>query len=281
VGRGQAALVEEDATGVGAIFPSGDRLAVMINGLYHSWLPFGGVHTRLGAFPAIVHPAPRDVAIIGLASGDTPWASGLRAQTASLTVFEIFRPQPHLLAAASTHEFPGGPSLARLQAFLADPRLRIVVADGRQALAAEETLYDVIEADALWPETAWSGNLFSVEFFELCARRLKPGGIMCSWTPTPRIRRTFRHVFPYVIAFEGGGISVGSKEPLALDREAWKDRLRDPHVSAYLGGEAVVEDVAARLDKAQLRTEPPRSDFNHDLFPRDEFLTPDAGRGRP
>ena len=66
------ALLEEDATGVGVIVPNGDRLAVMINGLYHSWLPFGGVHTRLGAFPAVVHPSPRDVAIIGLASGDTP-----------------------------------------------------------------------------------------------------------------------------------------------------------------------------------------------------------------
>jgi len=280
VAEAAPALVDEDASGVGAIFPSGDRLAVMINGLYHSWLPFGGVHTRLGAFPAIVHPAPRDVAIIGLASGDTPWASGLRAETASITVFEIFRPQPRLLADA-TRGFPGGPSLERLQSFLADPRLRLVLGDGRQALASEDAKYDVIEADALWPETAWSGNLFSVEFFELCARRLKPGGLMCSWTPTPRIRRTFRHVFPYVIALEGGGISIGSNEPLTLDRDAWKERLRTPHVSAYLGGDEAVEDVAARLEKAQLRTEPPRSDFNHDLFPRDEFLTPDPGRGRP
>ena len=78
-------------------------------------------------------------------------------------------------------------------------------------------LYDVIEADALWPEAAMSGNLFSVEFFERCSRRLKPGGLMCSWTPTPRIRRTFRQCFPYVLAVEGGGISLGSNEPLALD----------------------------------------------------------------
>ena len=30
-----------------------------VNGKDHSWLPFGGVHTRLGAIPALVHPAPR------------------------------------------------------------------------------------------------------------------------------------------------------------------------------------------------------------------------------
>ena len=96
----------------------------------------------------------------------------------------------------------------------------------------------------------------------------------------PRIRRTFRHVFPYVIAIEGGGISIGSREPLALDLPAWRARLADPRVVAYLGGEEAARDVASRLEKAQLRTEPPRAEWNHDLFPRDEFLTPDPARER-
>ena len=34
------------------------------------------------------------------------------------------------------------------------------------------------------PDSAGSGNLYSVEFFELCARRLKPGGVLCSQKPT-------------------------------------------------------------------------------------------------
>jgi hypothetical protein len=278
--RNAPALLQEDASGVGAIVPNGDRLAVMINGLYHSWLPFGGVHTRLGAFPAVVHENPKDVAIIGLASGDTPHASGLRTETASITVFEIFRAQPHLLQEASIYEWPRPLPLDSLQAFLADPRLHVVLADGRKALESEDRRYDVIEADALWPETAWSGNLFSVEFYALCASRLKPGGLMCSWTPTPRIRRTFRHLFPHVLALEGGGISIGSNSPIVVDLPAWRARLADPRVVAYLGGHEAAADVAARLEKAQLRTEPPRAEWNEDLFPRDEFLTPDSGRER-
>jgi hypothetical protein len=277
----EAAIVEEDASGVGAIFPAGDRIAVMINGLYHSWLPFGGVHTRLGALPAIIHPAPRDVAIIGLASGDTPWASGVRPETRSITVFEIFRPQPRLLAAAAAFPWPAHPPLDELSAFLRDPRVEVVIGDGRKALEGGAARFDLIEADALWPETAMSGNLFSVEFYELCARRLKPGGLMCSWTPTPRIRRTFRHVFPYVVALEGGGTSVGSNEPLRLDLPAWRRRLEAPEVAAYLGGSEVVDDIRQRLDHAQLRTDPPRPELNHDLFPKDEFLSPDRGRGQP
>jgi SAM-dependent methyltransferase len=274
----EQAVVAEDATGVGAIFPTGGRLAVMIGGLYHSWLPFGGVHTRLGAAPAVLHPAPRDVAIIGLASGDTPWAAGVRKETRSITVFEIFRPQPRLLAAAAAFPWAERPALDPLRAFLGDPRVAFVIGDGRKALEREARRYDVIEADALWPETAMSGNLYSVEFYELVARRLKPGGLMCSWTPTPRIRRTFRQVFPYVIALEGGGISVGSREPLALDPAAWRARLETPEAVAYLGREAVA-DVAERLERAQLRTDPPRREVNRDLYPKDEFLAPDRGRG--
>jgi len=272
------ALIEEDATGVGAIFPTGGRLAVMINGLYHSWLPFGGVHTRLGAVPAIVHPAPRDIAIIGLASGDTPWASGLRAETRSITIFEVFRPQPRLLEAAARFDWPGGLALDHLRTFLSDPRVRVVIADGRKALESGEVLYDLIEADALWPEAAMSGNLFSLEFFELCASRLNPRGLMCSWTPTPRIRRTFRQVFPYVLAVEGGGFSLGSNEPFAQGVGEWLERLESPAVRAYLGSAQTAADLRHRLEKAYLRVDAPRAEFNHDLFPKDEFLTPDPAR---
>ena len=74
-------ILGEDASGVGMIAPGGPGWAVTIDGLYHSWLPFGGVHTSLGALGALVHPNPRDVAVIGLASGDTPWAVGLRTET--------------------------------------------------------------------------------------------------------------------------------------------------------------------------------------------------------
>jgi hypothetical protein len=42
-----------------------------------------------------------------------------------------------------------------------------------------------------------------------------------------------------------------------------------------------VDDIRERLDHAQLRTDPPRLELNHDLFPRDEFLSPDLGRGTP
>ena len=69
-----ATLVDEDATGVGAIVytPDERRYDVFFDGKNHSSVPFGGVHSRLGATPALLHPAPRDVAIIGLAPATPP-----------------------------------------------------------------------------------------------------------------------------------------------------------------------------------------------------------------
>ena len=188
-------VVIEDATSVAAILPQPGGWAVAVNGKRHSWLPFGGVHTRLGAIPAVLHIAPREMAIIGLGSGDTAWAALCRTETRSLTAFEIAAPQRLLLERISERA-----GLSDLASFLHDPRLPFVAADGRRALARSSRLYDVIEADALWPYAGYSGNLYSFEFFRECARRLKPGGLMCTWAPTSRALATFASVFPHVVA---------------------------------------------------------------------------------
>ncbi|HEU0105336.1 MAG TPA: hypothetical protein VFT38_04150, partial [Vicinamibacteria bacterium] len=266
-------VVNEDATGVAAVaeMPSGGH-GVFVNGKHHSMIPFGGTHTRLGAAPAIVHPAPQDIAIIGLGSGDTAWAAACRPQTRSVTVFEISGGQPGLLAAfAARTRYPP------LVSLLGDPRVRVLVEDGRRALQSSSARYDVIEADALWPSVAYSGNLYSEEFFTMCAGRLKPGGLICTWAPTARIYSTFVAVMPYVVGLGDRQVLVGSKEPLDVDLPAWRARLRSPEVSAYLGEEGVASTdwMLERLQALHRsgRREPER-DRNRDLFPRDEFNSP-------
>jgi spermidine synthase len=263
--------LEEDATGVVAIMPEGEgRWFLSVNGTGNSRIPFAASHTLLGSIPALVHPAPRDVAIVGLGSGNTAWAAALRPETESVTVYEISSPQPRLLKRFTAAESP-----SRLRRFLRDPRIEMVIADGRHALERSERLYDLIEADALRPDSAFSGNLYSLEFFKRCARKLKPGGIMCTWAPTERVRRTFQAAFPHVLSTAWGQVLIGSHEPLPLDPQAWGQRLADPRVRAYLGSAEVADMVLAQLQRAVLL--PPHEsvrDLNHDLFPRDEFGRP-------
>ena len=264
------AMAAEDATSVGAILPWADGWHVVVNGKHHSRLPFGGVHTRLGAIPALVHPSPADVAIIGLGSGDTAWAALCRSETRSLTVFEIAGPQRALLTRLARRD-----SLPELGSLLRDPRLVVRLDDGRHALARGRERYDLIEADALWPYAAYSGNLYSVEFFRECAGRLKPGGLMCTWAPTPRVVASFRAAFPHVAGPGTRAFLLGSNEPIAIEPDAWRARLASAGVASRLGAERA-EDILRALERIRLLEGGPDEGIalNHDLYPRDEFLAP-------
>jgi hypothetical protein len=117
--------------------------------------------------------------------------------------------------------------------------------------------------------------MYSVEFFRLCASRLKPGGVLCTQAPTRRVALTFQAALPHSIDF--GNILVGSNEPLPLEVEAWTTRLRSAPVEAWLGKD-VADGIVARLQSARPPWGNPNSrrGLNHDLFPRDEFATPVA-----
>jgi hypothetical protein len=270
-------LLREDATGLAAIVPRGNAWVVYVDGKGHSWLPFGGVHTQLGAAPAIVHPAPLDVAIVGLGSGDTAWASLCRPETRSLDVFEISGGQPGLLGRLAARE-----RIPDLASLLRDPRLKVHVADGRHALARTRKRYDLIEADALWPDAAYAGNLYSAEFFELCASRLKPGGIACTWAPTPRIYESFIGAFRYVVAPDDRQVLIGSDQPIPGGYAAWVDRLESEQVRRYLGEARVpvVRNMLRYLRPHNVRgRRAHRKEQNLDLFPRDEFRLGYYGTG--
>ncbi len=267
----QNTFVEEDAASVVVLTPRRTTgYDLWIRGRSNSWLPFGEIHTILGALPALVHPAPRDVAIIGLGSGDTAWGAGVREETAKVTVFEIAISQPKLL-----RRVEDAPRMSRLKAFLADPRVNIIRDDGRRRLESDGLTYDVIEADAIFPDSSMSGNLYSKEFYEMVGRRLRPGGIFSAWVPTERIRATALLAFAHAINF--GPLFLLSNEPIAIDLDLWDARLRSARSVDYLGI-ARINEIAPFMLKAREAARPhPDTEINRDLDPRDEFVRP---RGR-
>ncbi len=193
------------------------RTDVYVNGIGQSTLPFNGVHSFLGLVPALLHPTPRRVAIIGLGSGDTAYSAAGRPETETVVCVEIIGGQIRTLR--ELHARTGYPGLGGL---LDDPRFTFVVGDGRYHVMQSLTRFDVIEADALRPGSAYSGNLYSREYFELLRGRLAPGGFAVTWAPTPRIHHTFAQVFPHVV--EIPPMLIGSSEPIAFDAEAIRRR---------------------------------------------------------
>ncbi len=267
-------VVGEDGSGVSAIATTpgaaGTRAIVFANGLGQSAIPYGDVHTALGVLPAFVHPDPRDAAVIGLGSGDTLYAVTGRSTLERITNVEIIAPQRDTLWRwADRYPDPA------LRALMQDPRVEYVSGDGRAYLMRTPRRFDIIEADALRPTSAYAGNLYSDAYFTLLRERLKPGGIAASWAPTQRVHNAFVSVFPYVVSLPG--ILLGSTSSIVLDRALIAARLgaggvREHYARAGIDIEGLMAPyLAAPVYYGPEDDRSALTDINTDLFPRDEF----------
>ncbi|MGE0812371.1 MAG: hypothetical protein AB7O93_03460, partial [Vicinamibacterales bacterium] len=120
--------------------------------------------------PLLLHPAPRDVAVIGLGSGVTVGAA-LAHPISRVDVVEL---SPEVVEASRFFE-------AENRRALADPRTRLVVGDGRTHLRLSRRQYDVIVSEPSNPWIAGVAALFTREYFEEARARLTPGGVFCQW----------------------------------------------------------------------------------------------------
>jgi spermidine synthase len=264
----------EDGSGLSVLRTRRGRApstTVFVNGLGQSEIPYGGGHTRLGGLPVLLHPGPRSVLLIGLGSGDTVFAATGRQETERVDCVEIVEPQLETLRILDRRRHYAG-----LKALLADGRVRYTFADGRAFMARSAARYDIIEADALRPTSAYAGNLYSLEYFVLVRSRLAPGGLGVTWAPTPRILATFRSVFSHVLRFDD--VLIGSETEIAFDRATIAARLADPFTRDLYraGGIDMAEQLAPLLAKPPIAYDGrlPSADVNTDVFPRDEFQVP-------
>jgi spermidine synthase len=118
---------------------------------------------------------------------------------------------------------------------LEDPRLSIIVQDGRNYLLTTDKRYDVITADATHPWSADSWILYTREMYQLVRSHLSSDGIFCQWVPLhwmsqddfKCILRTIRAVFPEVSLWYTGSyvIVVASKTAIALDPQRLAKRM--------------------------------------------------------
>ena len=135
----------------------------------------------------------------------------------------------------------GAEWLASVNGGVADrPNVDIRVDDGRNYLLTTDRRYDVITADIILPEHAGAGKLWSVEYWELARAALAPGGVMVQWAAAHRARdhvmivRSFLSVFPYVTAWEGGTMLVGSNQPITIDAASYERRGAEPGTGSAL-----------------------------------------------
>lgn len=164
---------------------------------------------------------------------------------------------------------------------LRNPRVAVHVDDGRHYLFTHPVKLSLLtlEVNRLW--TAGEGDLYSREFYEICAARIGSEGVLQQWVPlfslsipeTLIILRTVRQVFPYVALYVGGGsgMIVASRSPLELDIARLRALDLNPKVTAVLEriglssaasllGDLVlrpegVDDLLARAPERRLSTD--------------------------
>jgi spermidine synthase len=210
---------------------NGDRLIKVDN--YYS---LGGTSARTyeeaqADIPLIVHPDPRNVFFLGLGNGITAGAA-LHHDVERVTVAELV---PAVVTAAQRHFEPYTNGLFQ------DPRVRIVVEDGRQHLLTTAERYDVIVSDLFIPWQAGTGSLYTREHFRLARSRLRPGGLFAQWLPMYQlsqrdafvIMRTMLEEFPQVTLWRGDFMPdqpilalIGQENGAELDPDAVTDNFR-------------------------------------------------------
>jgi spermidine synthase len=59
----------------------------------------------------------------------------------------------------------------------------VVYDDARHYVHTTNNRFDVVTSDPIHPWVKGSATLYTREYFEMCRRRLKPGGVVAQWVP--------------------------------------------------------------------------------------------------
>jgi spermidine synthase len=206
-------LIHEAANGERSLSLNGNHQASTGGGMV-------GTHRSIGHLPMVLHPAAREVLVIGLGGGATAGA---------VSIHDGVRVDVVELAGAVAH---GASFLDSVNSgVLSRSNVRLHIDDGRNYMLLTKQKYDVITADVILPIYAGSGNLYSREYFTLMRNTLKPGGLVLQWVAGTdaeykAIARTFLSVFPQTTVWRDGTLLVGTLEPFKLKRSDFDWKLQ-------------------------------------------------------
>ena len=194
----------------------------------------------LGHIPALAHPAPQSVLIVGFGAGVTAGSFVTYQEIKRIVICEM---EP-LVPPATTRFFS-----RENYNVLHDPRTTIVYDDARHYMLTAREKFDIITSDPIHPWVKGSATLYSKEYFELVKARLNPGGKVTQWIPlydsdmaTVKSEiATFYESFPNATVWDndlaGMGydlVLLGQTETPRIDIDAIQSRLERPSYARVL-----------------------------------------------
>ncbi len=192
----------------------------------------------LAHVPGVLHPHPRRVLTVGFGSGGTSWSFTTYRDLEAIRCVEI---APTVVAAHT--QFPD----CNFDLFK-DPRYKVIFEDARSLLRLDDSKYDVISTDCTDLQYKSNADLYTVEYFEQCRRRLNDDGIFVVWMPLSGLTdtnfrvvlSTFVHVYPEGTVWYLNNypthylLLVGCVRPLTIDWPRLEERISQPDVKRDL-----------------------------------------------
>jgi spermidine synthase len=132
-------------------------------------------HEMLSHVPILAHGAVREVLVVGGGDGGMIEEILKHASVEHVTMAEL---DPVVIGLARTHL----PELSN--GAFEDPRLQIVIGDGKEYVAASERRFDLIVVDSTDPIGPGEA-LFTPTFYADCRRLLRPGGVIVTQNGVP------------------------------------------------------------------------------------------------
>ena len=188
----------------------------------------------MGHLPALIHPAPRSVLVVGFGAGVTAGSFIPYPEVQRLVICEL---EP-MIPPASTRYF--GPQNNWVSG---DRRTQIVYDDARHFVFTTSSKFDVITTDPIHPWVKGTSSLYSKQYYELVKSRLNPGGMVAQWLPiydsdleTVKTElATFFAVFPHGTVWSnnvrGQGfdlVLLGAAQPFTANVDDLQQRLDRP-----------------------------------------------------
>ena len=191
----------------------------------------------LGHMPALFHPNPKSVLIVGFGAGVT---AGSFVPHPTIQRIAICEMEP-LIPPTATKYF--GQENYNVKN---DPRTQIYYDDARHFVLTTPEKFDIITSDPIHPWVKGSATLYSKEYFQMVKDHLNPGGIVTQWVPLYESDEetvkseiaTFFDVFPggsiWANELSGGGYDVfllGQATPSRVDVDQIEAKLSSPQYS--------------------------------------------------
>ena len=257
IGAGRTRMVDANSTSVEDFLRSRRRMLIweadgvesslaLIKDANYSFLVNGksdgsargdaATQVMVGMVGALTHPDPRRALVIGLGTGST---AGWLAAIPGMERVDVVELEPQVAYVAR--------ACAPVNHHALDnPKLHLRFGDAREAMLTTSETYDLIVSEPSNPYRAGVSSLYTEEFYQAAAQRLRPSGMFVQWVQAYEvdgetisvIYATMASVFNAVDTWRsecGDLFFIGAQENIVYDLGRIQQRLgEEPYRSASM-----------------------------------------------